>query len=1237
MARQTRDDASALASERSAKESGNTLILALVIIIIVAVAGASVLNQISSGSRVQTAYKNLRDNELAKADSGLDDFVQSMRYDPTAGIDGGTGGCHDSNTASAWEPVATLPGSLTVYCKPFVGSGKLLNGVGTSPPNSVLTLAGAALTTGGVYGANNSPPPQVPYWYPFCEDYHDYQQGGHTDRCEAGLFVGRGTDPANASGTGGLKIAWNGNQNTALPVVVSNSSIITGTGPNSTIRQLQVGGDLWARYDCAGGYDASSLLTWFPAAIVMQAGAKHCKNGGAIAGQSDTLTPDPDYVHAPLDLSAMCPAVPGPGSELCVPRVDANAASPYTLQPGAICNNNGLVTMPAKQIGTTGYYTAWYDSATSLNAVMQDTSNGCPDSLFWFRPGIYYFDFLDKTAATGWLAPQPGCIYLEKGTCANPPSEIVGGTPSGWYSTCAPPCAQPAHVLQPNIYEKDIDPHASWTHSGWATAIDDRMAEAVAYDNSGGSPVVPYRNLEVPLPERSGTTVQSVKLELSYALPSGSEPGALNPPSFYYKKGPDMNNATPGGQLDISSNKSGGDCFIRLPLGSANLGNDGNIPPHANFQINLTDGCSQNIPGYDHASGSFPCSKNCGAGTQVITVGATESVWKDHPDWVNQLGAEFTFAAAGGLTSSDPARGIVDGMQFNVGYTGRPVPTFPNGCDPTSSKGVQFIFGHTARMQFGEGGTEQAFAELCANATSAFPSASGATSYAISDGTNRDYTTASGSQYPIAIYGMAEDMAPPRLTANTRPAAAGTTVPVPIKLVGFPDTSSNPAWTSTHGVVNTPAEADFNNIGDGNYAYTSSWPASSGAPATLAFRLGDGTASGLICGTTTSLSACNAAGKIPAGSTITNVRVKVAHSEGAIVAGLLEPGSGIQAASQGGVSLDVNPGSTAQGANGYQSSPWSTNDTNILSNNTFTCTNSSGTNCNMVPAGTPNGSQAACNAVHQARPPVMCTFEWGLADMPPPSSGATWAEPVSGGGKDWTIQRSLTDQLSTVEGISNAEFTLKFKQANSAVGREAWVDGVEVYITYRPAGEVRPVDGCLTTRTQWRPGDLLGSNALGYDWVDEDWGATSNATELRLDGDTAAGDFGTNATNEPSDDDTNCPLVDIAPVGKVKFHVAGMIYAPSAPLALSGNDNDSQWVTLGIIARHLSAVRWKNGGDLAAIGDAEPYRDDRHVRLEVRDSNGNVLARTTVDYLDMKRMNGGLGHQVKVGTWIRNP
>jgi hypothetical protein len=250
--------------------------------------------------------------------------------------------------------------------------------------------------------------------------------------------------------------------------------------------------------------------------------------------------------------------------------------------------------------------------------------------------------------------------------------------------------------------------------------------------------------------------------------------------------------------------------------------------------------------------------------------------------------------------------------------------------------------------------------------------------------------------------------------------------------------------------------------------------------------------------------------------------------------------------------------------------------------------------------------------------------------------------PGSGGNplgyKDWTLQRDLTDDLSTVEGLDGSTYTWNVSVNDNGNAHIAYLDGIVVKITYRPFGALRPLRGCATTRTEWRQDSLIGGRPginPGYDWLDADWGPNSDLNSPTLTGDQAWGNFSGTGGGNGIHDDQDCPLLDVNnSKGRVKFHVQGMIYAPSSVISLSGYDNDAQWVTQNITARQVSAIRFRDGGGIPGVGGELPKLNDRDATIEVRDGN-TVVLRAVIHINDDKRRWGNLGRQVTIKSWIR--
>jgi hypothetical protein len=854
-------------------ENGSALLFALVLIAIIGIAGAALLKSQSTTFVALGAYSKGRDYKLGSADSAADAAIEELRTDPRAIVDGNPDPdlCNDSSGTKHVDPTGNgyqqIPGNfngLTVWCKPAVGSGALPPGVAGPPANSMLTLGGQTtlpgdLSAAGATQLDGAPNPM--FYRPFCDDFHDFQSGGGSDRWEAGLYVGRGVSDLD----GGLVISWNGQPDPTNPVVISNSSIIGGLN-HSGPRQLTVGGDIWARSYCAAGADYTSA-NWFPSAIIAS-GAKHCYNSNPTA-QSSAMTLDPDYVHEPIDLST-------------APHEGAAALNPLTLCPSG---GTGYIEMPAAPIlnasaQPTGYYQAIYDNVTALNTLM----SSCYDTLFYFRPGVYYFDFRDANGlSTDWNTPAgniPAANTISTSAIAN---EVLGGSPNGW-NKCI--CNQPAKAMF--AQKNTASPGSQWTNVARTALIDTQVGSGWGYTVGGnGQITLAQDQMDTPIPQRSGTTVNSVNFEIAYDASA---------PAANYKQPPDTPGKGAGVEVDLSI-PSQGHCYVWLPLGTYLNTDDSGIQMHAvgpNEVINLDKGCDPTAPWFGGVSGGFPQSTSPGyPNTTYIATAPGDSVFKNNPLWVNQLKGTIIVAAATGTDVNHEATLNVDGMQMTVSWFGRPAPPFPNGCDNTQP-GVQFIFGNTARMAFGENTGLAMYMELCANPQDQTPSpfAGQATTYPNRYGPV-NYTTGTGHNLGIAIYGLSEDSAPPPVTMSSDPnPSPATTLTLQPSQVAVSDVSSSShvTWTSTNAsTANGPPNVnDILHIGDGPpgscpghpngcYAYTikpggGQWTGNDSAQ--LQFTLQN-----LTCSDATA-ELCQLHNKIPPESVITNVQVQLSHAEG---------------------------------------------------------------------------------------------------------------------------------------------------------------------------------------------------------------------------------------------------------------------------------------------------------------------------------------------------------------------
>ncbi|HTL86888.1 MAG TPA: hypothetical protein VL856_17020 [Acidimicrobiia bacterium] len=1270
-------------SRRVRDEQGSAIIFALCMVVVVAVAGAAVLRQESNATKAQGAYESVRTRE-DNVDNIAEQTIQTMRLDPTAGVDatGLTGATNPCNNPNQWgSPTTTnaATGGLTILCQPDVDSGRPKGSSPNAPGSAILALGGQLQVPGNDRSLSSDPAGwnQNAYRNPFCDNWHNFQSATGNGRCEAGIYIGRaatGSDDA----AGGLVI---GSSNALNPdprgEVLSNGSIIAGYS-GATPRALDVQGGIWARAGCGAYHDSQPFNAGqIRAGYNGATGSKNCQqdcrrslisttdefcwrfnapNDYPLPANHDetsatnTLISDPDYVHAPIDMKNVCgAAVVGN----CVPRVN-NQPDPVkkgalTLDPAVLCGNTaGIAVMPANQVGTFASgeqaYAAIYDNAFDLTTFMQSAT--CKDTLFWFRPGVYYFDFADQNGSTAWGGPK-GDI---PSTLTSVAGQIIGGTPDSdlwnpctggnWNTTPSvlsdpahpgQKCQQPAKIMTPD--KKDFGSISKWALISNTDDVDylDHQFAQVDVGPGNAADWVKQLGFVTAIPERQETELTSLELQLGYSLPSAAN---------LYR---DTRTNTPGAYLDISM--SGGDCYIHLDPDNGH-DNDVLTAPNAetpqqavnmngNQVFNILDGCNPADPKVISVSAGFP-NPVTDCSVLPLNVANDPNCLRFHPEWVDTMNVTFNVTASALATAGNMARVRVDGMQLKAAWKGRPAPQYPNGCK-ISDPGVQWIFGGTSRISWGEGSNETSITELCASKTSLFPQPTGTTwttgsqypddtqghlqsvfdSFSNPPGplvTNNDYKFGSGSDKGIAIYGLSDDNVPFPRSISTQPNEGTETTLVP---QFDPSHSSmavqDPKWTSTTAAGGNPVFADVAATGTGE-AYTTNWNMTSNNQAQLAFTMPDLVAAG-----------------VPRQSIITNVQAEVVHREGDILAdGTYVPGGKIQGTKPNitSVSLRINPQNAGlgQGYNGYSATYWDSDTSSVPINKSLpVCSDYINT---QVPSGVdaPNHGDAHTGALTSN-----CTFKWGDRNatyVTNPSVGSGSCPGTAGCYKDppWNWQRDLTDDLSTPESLSNAwvRWSVTVRgDTNCAVANAcshfAAVDKIRILVTYRPfAQQLRPLRGCLSTRTAWQPSSIVGTDpwianhpeliAVGHDWLDWDWGyngpSGGAATTLsdksfgNVDDATMVGNGGSTTQDETND----CPLLDIAnSPGRAKFHVQGSIYAPSAAIALSGNANDAQWATQNITARQVTALRQKNAKGIPGIGNEDVPREPRTVKIIVCD------------------------------------
>jgi len=1228
------------------------LVLALVIIVVVSVAGVAVLNQQQSAPTAQNVYTKV-ETMSTNADAAAQSAINELRYSARGGITSHADPsitspqwpCHDESNYTPLN-IGSQAGGLSVYCKADPTSGKLANDQASPPGTAVLAFGGSNLdsnVTGAVPNWQQLPPGSAAAAQnaPFCADYPS--AGGNN--CEAGVYVGRNT-ANNATDPGGVVIASNGSLS-GDALVVSNGSIIVNRSKQPHTQTLTAEGLVQTRLPCGswnknlnypfaaasdGSVVGSSAPTCCPDGLAPPGNASipYCLNNGT---PYEPLTADADLVHEPIDLSQL-------------PRVDSGAAAPYTLSAASLCaaGGDGMVNMPAKDLGVkedgVEVYGACYDSAQDL----QDVMDNCTDSLFYFRPGVYYFDFQDPVSSSGflpawfggtktkWGSPK-GCFPAQ--SCAWGMSEIMGGTPNvdpvtneAAWKACN--CRQPTKVAE---FEHE-DPNATKPWNG-------TLPETMTIDGEEGqfpiasghmSSTVSMKYLQTPLPQVAGhfsppasglnpndPNFVTVQAEIGYTLPTTTSS---------FKAAPNDPAKRAGAELQVTLTDTAGKCDIYLPLGDHDSVVGTSTPKRVDQvagagseYFDLSKGCDQTSLGTNYEK----------AGTGIFAPG-TWSGWT--PALVNQIKLTFTIT---GVTGTKSTIGL-DGMQVDASYVGRPAPAFPNGCD-SSQAGVQFILGNRSRIDWGSGNHEN-YVELCATRQDKFPNwdndpnwTGGANCNAAAPAqpaVDPCQARGQGHQYGVAIYGMAEGT-----EGGVVPACVSTTaVNTAGSLADSSAPSGGPACASnTMGVSTTTHSAEWLNSNPADYSHVggnasqAEW--SNGNTATLTYTIDPN----LVCAYTSFKSYASgdpgcSAGQIPYGSTITDAQITLVHNEGAYNGAAYVKGTTEYNA--GNLQLKITPGSTNMGSNGYKATLWnSATDAAVNSGNGIPL-------CNV--ATNPSTS--------------FCTWTWGdrTETVPPGLQDNQNPNP------DWSLERNPTDAVSSPEGWAGATVSLTMNAPGDALKHELWLDALQIKLTYRPTGSLRPLGGCATTRAGVAPGTILPA-ASGYsnshtppadphyDWLDADWGINADTGASAYQSDEPYTDFGqngANAGNSAASDKVDCAVfASDATSGVQKTHIQGMLYTPSAAIFLTGNDNDASWSTMGVWAREITAFRYTNGGGIPAIGPAATKRNPRRFTLEVCDQactnpGAHVSLRTFVEVDDTQGLPIGTDNNVKVLSWTRN-
>jgi len=1031
---------------RRRDEHGAMLVMCLVVVILMSTVGVAVLDLQGVTARAQETMREKRTVDLT-ADAHLDEAIAALRTDRRFGVDDPniTGAACNDRTREDELTGAHETGGYVVTCQPVEGSGLLVGDAGNPPESSILVLGGIA--PDGNDEANTSKTidgtptvEEVDDYIPFCDDWHSRV----STTCEAGLYVGR-VDDANAE-TSGLLVADNGS-NSGQPAVRSNSSIVVMGGQPA--RSLKVEGpddapDIFARRSCMGGSYGTVIEDWDPATNSGDSTPDLCDQGGP-------LIPDPAYRPAPVQWTDKPLDRTGPGG-----------TSEIT------CGNYGT--------RVTAFEPGWYTNGEAMNNLMRFC-----ESLFWFKPGVYYFDFDGDEVS--WIDPRLT-------------SRIVGGTPIGWTPESGP---QPPKEMTGNgttTQAWDSSPTFAFKRDGTNLATN-----TVAQGQSGMSRLG-LTNFATPVPELASTSISKVELKVAHNAPS---------PVQSYRPADGLGLKFPRVEITIPNV---GTCYIELAKG------DHIALPETLDVTTCNDGS-----GRKNHTGTWP-----GKGATTWTASLVNSMRVEYQ--VDRC--TVSQAVCGAPVPTITADSQVDAMNIWVTYRGAPSPPYPGACDPTKP-GVQFIFGNLSRMVWTG---NPASIELC--------------------GSDHD---GDGNDLAIAVYGVPD--ADHALGPNRGVVTWFSPDQTKNQLPG--DGTSN-LFQPANG--NTIDHTLITRIGDGLSVSTGRFDQV--AHPRLWFRIRDD----LVCDLTDPADPCGP-GQIPTGSVIDRVELRVRHGEG------YHPDDPRYGGTYGTAVIDkVYLGIEVGDRNrwhGEASSDWTTDEPE-----------------SRVPM-LANGRRSI--------PP--CDDDTMTVSGPADCSERTWGIrtlPDGSGYEKWNDHRTLSEALRTPEGLQNARILYEVVTNTAGAPKFAALDGIELTVEYRPPRQLRPLRGCLTIRPAVNPeapaaaGDWHPYRGMEMLGTDRDWGANS---PLASDSAYRTG------TNEGVADNVDCALIRIAQPSKM--HVEGSIYAPTAAFDFSGWDNEASFSSQGIVARHLTAWRWKKGPAVPFVGGWSGVYAPRTMILRVY-KDGHLIA-----------------------------
>jgi hypothetical protein len=230
-------------------------------------------------------------------------------------------------------------------------------------------------------------------------------------------------------------------------------------------------------------------------------------------------------------------------------------------------------------------------------------------------------------------------------------------------------------------------------------------------------------------------------------------------------------------------------------------------------------------------------------------------------------------------------------------------------------------------------------------------------------------------------------------------------------------------------------------------------------------------------------------------------------------------------------------------------------------------------------------------------------------------------------------QAALVSTLRTASAVNNSTIKLTaFGNGGSGTSNLVIIDGIELTIDYRPPGQLRPLRGCATIRTLNPTGNV---DYRGTSWIHN--GNISAPAGQWVTDDDAAYDEGVGTA-----DTTDCALVlfgSKATDQGAKLHIVGDIYAPTAAFDFSGKQNQASFVTDGIVARHLTTLRWTDDPDakpIPAYGCCNTAgRDPRIMTFTAKNAAGKTLVTAKISVDDGDGTPGQVARKITILSWKR--